>query len=328
MDITKTASGQTPIALSGVTIRTQADWDQYINTFYDNLVDEIDGEINENALMGFFRENTQTKDVEITKTKVKGNAVAKINEDGSPISFVTWGQGWAYSWYVYPYRIGVRHTRHLEEIEDFGEVAQEGMEIKDASSRTIKFALADVFNRGVAPGSGAPFLCYDGMYLIDGARPNPVIGTPDWDNEETTGDLTEDLLFTASQNTENMKAHNGDELNLSIQEILIPRTHDQVMWKLWETPKEVGNAQNTHNWAAGRFQYQTVREFTGNTIYYRLGNPKSDDNGLQIRWAVRPGVADINFEDPDIMGKRMRFRFGLGCLDPRKMWRGGMLNAV
>ena len=52
------------------------------------------------------------------------------------------------------------------------------------------------------------------------------------------------------------------------------------------------------------------------------------DNGLEIRWAVRPNVADINFEDPDVIGKRLRFRFGIGCLDPRKMFRGGLLNAA
>jgi hypothetical protein len=277
--------------------------------------------------MGLIREESQTKDVETVKTKVRGRAVAGINADGEELPFIGWGQGWEKSFYVYPYRVAVKHTRHLTEVDEINSVAQEGEELMDAGKRTIYFALADVFNRMLGT-SGAPFTCYDGMYLIDSGRPNPVIGAPNWSNLETTGAITADMLFDAQINAQNTLAHNGDRMPLSIKKIYIPTAYDMVMWTLRETTQTVGTAMNDANWAKGRFEYETVPEFTANIILYTLGSPKSMDNGLMVRWAVRPGVENINFEDPDIMGKRLRFRFGIGCLDPRKMFRGGALTAL
>jgi hypothetical protein len=323
-----TAAAQTRTNVTGSDIRTQADLTQYINVFFNELEDNFIGEIDASQLMKYFREGTQKNDAEVTATKVKGHNVAGINEDGDDLPFIQWGQGWPYTWNVFPYRIAAKHTRHLEEIENFGTIADEAMEMSDSGKRTIFYALADALNRGIAPAN-APFTCYDGMYLIDAGRPNPVVGVPDWSNQEAITDLTEDALFTASLNTRQTIAHNGDELDLDIESILIPIGHDQVMWQLDKSRLDIlGGVNNTMNWAAGRFKYETVRQFTGNTIYYILGNPKSRDNGLEIRWAVRPNVADINFEDPDVIGKRLRFRFGIGCLDPRKMFRGGLLNAA
>ncbi len=322
-----TASATAKIAPGATDIRTQEDADEYINTYFDDTFDEFEGEIDAAQLLSYFRSNTQKKDVDVTKTRVRGNAVAGINEDGDDIPMVTWGQGWAYSWYVYPYRLGASHTAHYEEVDDLGDIAQEADELMDGGKRTIYYAAADVFNRAITP-TNAPFTCYDGMYLIDSHRPNPVVGVPDWSNEETTGDITEDLLFTASQNALNSQAHNGDRLRQHISRIIIPDGYEQVMWKLNNTEGTVGNAMNDRNWAKGRFTYETNVDFTGNTIFYLLGDPGSKDNGLEIRWAVQPNLADINYTDPDVKGKRLRFRFGLGCLDPRKMWRGGLLNAL
>jgi hypothetical protein len=223
--------------------------------------------------------------------------------------------------------LAVKHTKHLEEIENFGEIAEEAMELADGSKRTVLYAMADVFNRGIVP-TNAPFLCVDGMFLIDSGRPNPMVGAPDWSNEEATTDLTEDALFTAQQNAQNTLAHNGDRLRLNINKFIIPDGYDKVAWTLRNTDGLVGTAMNDANWARGRFEYETSVDLTGNTIYYQMGAPKSRDNGLEFRWAVRPGVEDINFEDPDVIGKRIRFRFGIGCLDPRKIWRGGLLNAL
>ena len=327
-----TASASTAVAQSGGDLRTQSDLTEYINVYYNELWTNFSGDINESRLVGMFRERGQKNDAEVVLTKVQGSDAAGINEDGEDLEYISWGQGWSYTFSVYPYRIAVKHTRHLEEIENFGEITQEADELMNSGKRTIKWALADVFNRGIAP-TNAPFLCLDGMYLIDGdaagtARVNPVVGVQGWTNEETTGDLTEDLLFTAEDNAGNTKAANGDDLELGIKHIYIPTGYEQVMWKINNTPGTVDTATHERNWAHSRFTYSTVREFTGNTIFYALGNPKSSDNGLELRWAVRPNVADVNFEDPDILGTRLRFRFGIGCLDPRKMWRGGMLNAL
>jgi len=183
-----------------------------------------------------------------------------------------------------------------------------------------------VFNRAVSP-SNAPFVCLDGMYLIDTARPNPDPHAPAWSNQESNAGITADSLFAATLNAHNTIGPNGDPLRLKIKKILIPIANDKTLWTLLNTDRAVGSGNNDANWASGsRFNYEVMDDLTSASIFYLLDDPKSKKNGLELRWRVRPALADINFENPDIMGKRIRFGFGLGCLDPRYVWRGGVIS--
>ena len=114
-----------------------------------------------------------------------------------------------------------------------------------------------------------------------------------------------------------------------IKKIHIPKAYGHVMNALDKTERDPLSAMNTVNWAAGRFPYEEHSEFTTNQILYELSGTSSQDNPCVVLWAVRPGTAPINFEDPDVIGERIRFRVGLAIKgDPRKMWRGGLLNAL
>lgn len=325
--LARSASAATATPPTGSDMRSQSDLTNLINQYYDELIDEINGMINTSQLMGFFREESQLNDVHVVKTRVKGNSVASVNEDGDDLPFISWGQGWDYNFYTLPYRVAVKHQRRLTEVNNFGSIAEEGDEMRDAFNRTLYYQLADVFNRGIQP-TNAPFICPDGMYLVDTDRPNPVVGVPTWDNEETSGSLTEDMLFDVQVNASLMRAHNGDLMPLTIKKFLIPPTYERVAWRLRETSQTVGTAMNDANWAKGRFNYEVVPEFTVNNIFFVMGDTKAKTNGLQFRWAIRPSIADINFVDPDVMGKRLRARFGIGCLDPRATWRGARLAAL
>jgi hypothetical protein len=322
-----TAGAKTAARLSGNDFRSKSDLTSLINTYYDELLEGMGGEIDASEMLALMREGTQKNDTHIVQTKVRGNSQASVNEDGNPIPFISWGQGWNYTFTVVPYRVGVKHMRRIEEIDNYGELAQEAKELTDAGLRTIRYSVADVFNRAIAPSS-APFVCLDGMYLIDSGRPNPVPGVPTWSNEESTASITEAALFQANLNAMNTLAENGDPLRLEIKEIYIPKAYEQAAWKLDKTDKILGSDHNDANWAAGRFKFKTLRDLTANSIFYILNSPKSEQNGLEFRWSVRPGVADIKFEDPDVFGKRLRFIFGMGCLDPRRVWRGGPLNSL
>lgn len=329
---TKTSSANTRLVSSGSDIGTPARIKSYINAYYTTLVEELNGMIDTDNLIGLLKGGTQTKDAEVIKMKVKGNSVAPLNEDGSDLRFLNFGEGWAHTVNVYPYRLGVKHTRHLEEIEsaeDVDSVMQEVRELFDAGERTIKFMVNDLWNRAVDPTSGSQVLCPDGMYICDDDRPNPVQGVADWSNLEALGDITEDSLFTADLNCAFQTAHNGDDLPTSIQKIHIPKGYSQVTWQLDKSLKDPTSGMNTANWAAGRFSFEEHKELTANAILYQLADVGSDVNGLELRWAVRPGTAPINFEDPDVIGQRLRFRCGIGITkDPRAMWRGGKLNAL
>ena len=329
---TKTSSANTPLTISSSDLGTPSRIASYINAYYTTLVDELNGVIDSDPLIGLLKSGTQKKDTEVIKMKVKGNSTVPLNEDGNALPFLQFGEGWDHSVNVYPYRLAVKHTRHLEEIEsaeDVSSVMQEVRELMDAGDRTIKFMVADLWNRAVDPTSGSQVLCPDGMYICDDDRPNPVDGVPDWSNLEALGDIDEDTLFAADLNCAFQIAHNGDDLPTSIKKIHIPKGFGHVTWQLDKSQKDPTSGMNTANWAAGRFAYEEHTALTANAILYQLADIGSDANGIELRWAVRPGTQPIRFEDPDIIGQRLRFRCGIGIVrDPRAMWRGGKLNAL
>lgn len=328
MNIAQTASAKTAYQTSGGDLLTKEQFSNTIHAYVDEIFDVWFGEPGNMQLEGLFRSVDQKTENYTMQSKVRPNGTVPLRRDADDLSFIEPQEGFGYTFSTYMYGQGVKHERELMELDDVGAITDRYEWLMDNSKRTLKNALADVFNRAVAPSS-APFVCLDGMYLIDSARPNPDPKAPAWSNEEATGDITAASLFTATLNAHNTIGPNGDPLRQKITKILIPIAYDKTMWTLLNTDRAVGSANNDANWASGsRFNYEVLDDLTSNSIFYMMDDAKSKKNGLQIRWRQRPSMADINFENPDIMGKRIRFSFGLGCLDPRYVWRGGALNAL
>jgi hypothetical protein len=328
MDINQSASAKTALQTSGSDILVKEQFANTIHAYVDELFDVWFGEAGNAQLEGLFRSVDQKFPTYTMQSKVRPSGTVPLRRDADDLAFIEPQEGFGYTFQTYMYGQAVKHERELQEIDDVGAITDRYEWLMENSKRTLKNALADVFNRAVAP-TNAPFLCLDGMYMIDSARPNPDPKAPAWSNEEATGDVTATALFTASVNAHNTIGPNGDYIRQKIKKILLPIAYDKTAWTLLNTDRAVGSANNDANWASGgRFNYEVLDDLTSRSIFYLLDDAKSKKNGLQIRWRVRPGLADINFENPDVMGKRIRFGFGLGCLDPRYVWRGGALNAL
>jgi len=327
MDITKSASAVAQLGTTGSDTLTQENFINLINAYVDEVMDQTYGSVDSEQLMGLFQIKDQKQDIFKIKTKNRPGGIVPLSRDADDLTFITAGEGFPYEFSVYQFRQAVKHERKLSEVDDIGAITDQYDWLADNSHRTLKLATADVFNRAVKP-TNAPFLCPDGMYLIDSARPNPDKKVPDWSNEEADSAVTEEAMFTAYSNAWAMTDAKGDPLRQKIQKILIPQAAERLMWKLLKTEKKLGSANNDANWAAGRFEYEVLDELTSSSIFYIVGDVKSKANGLQLRWQNRPSLLDINFENPDIMGKRIRFAFGIGSLDPRYAWRGGALTGL
>jgi len=327
MDITKSASAVSQLGITGSDTLSQEDFINLINGYVDEVMEQTYGTVESEQLMGLFRVNDQKQDLYKIKTKNRPGGVVPLSRDGDDLTFMTAGEGFPYEFSMYQYRLGIKHERKLEEVDDIGAITSQYDWLMDTSKRTMKLAQADVFNRAVTP-TNAPFLCPDGMYLIDSARPNPDPKVPDWSNEEASSAITEEAFFTAHSNAWAMTDAKGDPLRQKILKLLIPQSAERLVWKLLKTDKKLNSANNDANWAAGRFEFEVLEDLTSDSIFYLVGDPKSKDNGLQFRFQNRPSLADINFENPDIMGKRIRFSFGIGSLDPRYVWRGGPLTGL
>jgi hypothetical protein len=332
LNINQSASAKSPNYRTGSDILTHEQFPNLIRDAINEQIDEMfemfSGNVDSMQLKSLFLEKSQKGMIHRVQTKVRPNGTTPLRRDADDdIDMISAGEGFGYTFRTYMYGQGVSWERQLMELDDVGAIAEKFSWLTENSERTVKYSLADVMNRAINP-TNAPVLCLDGMYLIDSDRPNPDPRAPKWSNEETTADITEDALFAAKLNAHNTIGPNGELLRLKVKKMYIPQAYELVAWKLANSQKEVGNANNTANWAAGNFPFEVMDDLTTNSIFYVLDDTKSEKNGLQIRWRVRPSLADIKFQNPDVEGKRIRFGFGLGCLDPRYVWRGGLLNAL
>ncbi len=328
MDINQTASGKSALQRTGGGLLTPEQFANTINSKADRMLELWVGAVEMLQLKQLFKENTQRQVTSDVQTKVRPNHTVPMRRDGDDnIFFIDAGEGWDYLFRTYTYAAGVKYERTLMEIDDVGAIADKYSWLMEGADRTVRNALADVINRSIKP-TNAPVLSLDGMYLIDSDRPNPDPKAPSWGNEEADADITEDAVFTAKTNAFNTVGPNGEKLKLKIKKILIPQAYERVAWVLENSKQVVGNANNDANWGVGGTQVEVLDDMTTNQILYLLDDTQSEKNGLELRWRQRPGLLDINFENPDVMGKRIRFDFGLGCLDPRYVWRGGLLNAL
>jgi hypothetical protein len=326
MDNVLTASAKAALQNTGSDTLTAEAFNLLINSAADEVMDQYFGEPGSDQLEGFFRSVDQRQASHTIQTKTRPNTTVPLNRDADDLTFIEAGQGFGYTFNTYDFRLAVKHERKLSEVDDVSAIGDQYDWLADASKRTLKNALADAINRNGILVDNAPFLCLDGMYMIDSARPNPDPKAPAWSNLEAAGAITDDSLFAAMLNANNTIGPNGDKLRQKISKILIPQEQELAMWTLTNSQNVVGSANNDANWAKARFSYEVVDEMTDDQILYLMTDAKDKKNGLQIRWRVRPGLADIDFENPDVMGKRIRFSFGLGCLDPRYTWRGGKLS--
>lgn len=326
MDITKTASAVAQKHLSGSDTLVPESYG-IINAYVDEILDVWQGEVQTAQLMSLFRDETQKHDLFKVQMKNRPNVTIPLSRDGDDLSFVTGTDGFSHEFRMYQYRAGVKAERRLLETDDVGAVTDRFDWLIEGSDRTTRNAMSDVFERAVKP-TNAPFLCPDGMYLIDSDRPNPDPRVPNWSNELSDMDITDEALFAIVIRAKDQIGPNGEKLNLKVKKFLIPQAYEQVAWVLSNSAKKVTSTANDANWSNGRFTFEVFDEGPSNAIFALLDDTKGKKNGLQFRWGEKPNLKDINFENPDIIGKRIRFRFGMGSLDPRYVWLGGILNAL
>jgi len=333
LNMAQTASAKAALQRTGSGILTK---EQFPNMIRDKIELQIDemmeawtGRVDASQLKGLFLKKSQKGLIHRVQTTVRPNDIVPLRRDADDdIQLISAGEGFGYTFRTHLFALGVAWERELTEVDDVGAIAQKFEWLTEAAERTYKHAMADILNRGIKPTS-APILSLDGMYLVDSGRPNPDPRAPSWSNEESDADITEDAWFAAKLNAYNTIGPNGELLRLKINKALIPQAYEMVAWKLTNSDKEVGNANNTANWAAAAGpKYEILDDLTTNCIYYILDNPQSEKNGLQMRERNAPSLADIRFQNPDKEGKRIRFAIGFGCLDPRYVWRGGLLNAL
>jgi len=325
-----TTTATTPTSYKKVTgdLQTTRNYASYIDSYADKLIDEMPGEIDAEQFMQLFAESSMSKNTDIEQTRVSSNGQAVISEDGTELTYLTKGQGWKMTWTALQYRIAMKYTLEAMEEDNYQYGVNDVRDVADAMKRALKYGLIDWIDRGFGD-SGAPGIAIDGKYLFDDARTSPLAGVSQWSNLESTAVISENSLFTAKINADDMIAHNGDRWPFEIKRIFVPQSREQELTKLLGTEKEVDNAMNTINTVYKMVPFQVLRELTTDCIIYEQGpvgksNCLKDPefNGLQLRWRVAPQKLDLSFTDTTVRGFQYRARWALGLRYPYAMRAG------
>lgn len=252
-----------------------------------------------------------------------GLGLVSQNRDVDVLPYDEKGLGFGYGITTNVFRGGIAIERELRELELYGSINDLQSELVRSATDTVELIMADVFNRALGE-SGSPFVCEDGMYLIDSARPNAYAPAGTWSNLEATSAITPTSLYTAQINF----ALNRDERDklspLVLRKIVVRPTDEKAIWEILKSDLRPTDAMNAANFNKGRFEYSVYNHLTSSYIFYWAGDPKGSDNELQFIWRVRPQVETWN-DGPDIIRQRVRFACGVGCGRPYIL-RGGIVS--
>lgn len=270
----------------------------------------------------YFR--TRNTDHQIMKFQSHyGLGLVAQNRDVDQLPYDEKGLGFSYGITTNVFRGGIAVERELSELELYGSINDKQSELLRASTDTVELMMADVFNRGLGV-SGAPFVCEDGMYLIDSDRPNSYAPAGTWSNLESTSAITPTSIYAAALNF----ALNRDERDklspLTMRKIIVRPTDEKAIWEILKSDLRPTDAMNAANFFRGRFEYAVYNHLTSAYIYYLAGDAKGSDNELQFLWRVKPQIETWN-DGPDIVRQRVRFACGVGCGRPT-IWRGGIVS--
>ena len=252
-----------------------------------------------------------------------GMGLVAQNRDVDALPYDEKGLGFGYGITTNVFRGAIAVERELQELELYGSINDKQQELLRSATDTVELVMADVFNRAMGT-AGAPFVCEDGMYLIDTARPNAYAPAGTWSNLEAPSAITPTSLYAATINF----ATNRDERDklspLTMRKIIVRPTDEKAIWEILKSDLRPTDSMNTANYFRGRFEYQVYNHLTSSYIFYWAGDPKGSDNELQFLWRVRPSIETWN-DGPDIVRQRVRFACGVGAGRPYIL-RGGVVS--
>ena len=244
-----------------------------------------------------------------------GLGTVSQNRDTEDLPYDETGLGFPWTLSVNTFRGAIKIEKELVEDELYGVITDMQSELVESEALSRELVMADVFNRALGP-SGAPFLCEDGMYLIDSDRPNAFKRAGTWSNLESAGAITPNGLFTTQLNFAAHTDERGQLSPLKMVGMIIRPNEEKTVWEILQSDLRPTDAMNAKNFQHGRFQYEVYNMLTTATAFYYaapLNGPKSE---LYFGDRISPELETWDTNGGDVHHQRIRTRYGLGCGRP------------
>lgn len=263
--------------------------------------------------MQFFKKKNLTKASETYQSYYGLGEVQQVR-DGENIPADEFGLGFDMTLTSNTFKGQIKITKDLIEDEQYGVIKDRQQQLVESFRRTQEMVLADVFNRALG-ASGAPFICEDGMYLGDSARPNPFALAGTWSNLESAGSITAASLFQTQLNFRSYKNERGQLTPLKMKAIVIRPQDEQTVWEILKTDRDVNTSINKKNYQQDRFEYIVYDYLTSAVNFFIAEDRGGAKNELYFGDRISPELRTW-WDDTDVLAQRIRARFGVGCGRP------------
>lgn len=274
--------------------------------------------------MQFFR-NLPMKKATHKFQSYYGLGTVSQNRDTEDLPYDEMGLGFDNEMSVNTFRGAIKIERELVEDEQYGVISGRQAELVESERLSRELVLADVFNRALGT-SGAPFVCEDGMYLIDSDRPNAFKRAGTWSNLDDTSAITPNQIFAVQLEFATYTDERGQLSPQKMTHIIHRPAEEQTVWEILNSDKRPYDAQNAKNFQYGRFEAITYNMLTASIALYAAvpGGFKSQRNELLFGDRQSPSLETWMTNGNDVTHQRIRTRYGVGCNRPT-VWRGHAL---
>lgn len=218
------------------------------------------------------------------------------------------------------YRRMIQIERRLRETDQYGKINTQITGLAESAGVTVEMYCANAFNTGF--DSTAAWLCADGMYLFDSARPSEDKGVAAWSNLETAGTLTRTSLASMRVNFRKVVNERGLVSPIVMRKLIVPPDLQDTAEELMTSPYKVGVSLNDKNVYEGRFDVEVWDYLTSTTAWFGMGDPNSPLHELKYLWGARPSTESGTLSgsgNPDVWWARVRFVFTTGCVRPTNL---------
>jgi len=266
----------------------------------------------------FFNVESTSKDY-IKTSYVTGMGLMQKNRDTDNIPYADPLQGFDNTYTPVDFRLGVRVESRLRETDQYGQISKIMESLMQASKDTVEYYAADAFNTGF--GSGADWLCADGMYLFDSARPMEDKAAGTWSNLESASALTQASLATMRLNFRNHKNERGLIRPLVMKQLVVPAALEDTAAVLLGSTQKPGvflNDDNPYKANGGRYGMGiTVWDYlSSETAWFGMTN-KDSNHELKWIWRIKPNTKTFDAPgNPDVWCARVKMSFVTGCDRP------------
>lgn len=264
----------------------------------------------------FYNVETTSKDYE-KHSYVTGVGLMPKNRDAQKLPFVEPIQGFNNTFTPEDFRLAIRVEKRLRETDQYGQIAKLMGSLTQAAGDTVEYYAADPFNTGF--GTGASWLCADGMHLFDKSRPMEDKAQGTWDNEETAAALTQASLANMRVNFRKHLNERGLKRPLVMKTLVVPPDLEDTADVIMKSLGKPGFLINDKNVYENRFDIKVWDYLTSATAWFGLAE-RNVGHELYWYWRVKPETySNVLSDNPDIWQARIRMSFVTGCDRPATM---------